>query len=105
VDDDDKVVATGQHLPWWQMWRLLGQNMPLGSGVFPAMLVSDNVACRTRRLICLDMLAEDEADTSWMRPGTLDETAAQRFARYTEGFSVEDEDAPPLPMVCFKLSS
>lgn len=34
-----------------------------------------------------------------MRPGRSDETAAERFARYTEGFSVEDEDAPPLPLV------
>ena len=38
-----------------------------------------------------------------MRPPQPDETAAQRFARYTEGFSVEDEDAPPLPLVRGKL--
>jgi hypothetical protein len=47
------------------------------------------------------VLAKDEADVGWLRPGALDETAAQRFARYTEGFSVEDEDAPPLPLVRF----
>lgn len=43
-----------------------------------------------------DVLAADESDSGWTRNPTPGETAAQRFARYTEGFSVEDEDAPPL---------
>jgi hypothetical protein len=59
------------------------------------------VGQRMAHLIHYVVLATDEADVGWLRPGTLDETAAQRFARYTEGFSVEDEDAPPLPMVRF----
>lgn len=50
------------------------------------------------RLLQAACMSADEGDSAWSRP-SRDESAAQRFARYTEGFSVEDEDAPPLPLV------